>query len=448
MEPEQVAAPLLAWFDGHGRKDLPWQRGRTPYRVWVSEIMLQQTRVAAVIPYFQRFMARFPAVTDLAAADTDEVLHLWSGLGYYARARNLHKTAGVIVSQHHGRFPRDIRRLRDLPGIGRSTAGAILSLAYGQRHPILDGNVKRILARCFAVPGWPGRNSVLRRMWELADACTPRERIGAYNQALMDLGATLCTHREPDCPRCPLAFGCTALTLGEPTAFPEPKPRKTLPVRESRMLLVRNPVGEVLLERRPSMGIWGGLWSLPECDPGQDAADWCLQHLGILPRWVEKLTVRRHTFSHFQLNIIPLQVQLGTESAVIADDNRIAWRDPRQPGELGFAAPIARILREIADDFQIQSGEIQMSRMVHCVKLQREAEGLDRPPYPGDLGKRVFENVSKQAWQDWLRQQTMLINEYRLSPMDPKARSFLEEQMKKFFFGEGSDLPPDYKPRD
>lgn len=351
METDQVAGLLLAWFERHGRKDLPWQRDPSPYRVWISEIMLQQTQVAVVLPYFERFLARFSTVTDLAAADRDQVLHLWSGLGYYARARNLHRAAGIIVSDHGGCFPKDIRRVRDLPGIGSSTAGAILSLACGLRHPILDGNAKRVLARCFAVPDWPGRASVLHRLWELAEACTPQDEVRAYNQAMMDLGATLCIRHEPSCGRCPLAHGCLARLRGEPTAFPGPKPRKTLPVRDSRLLVVRNLAGEVLLERRTPTGIWGGLWSLPECAPGQDAADWCRQRLGVLPRRVEALPVRRHTFSHFLLDIRPLQVELESESGVIADDDRALWCDPRRPNAVGLAAPIARILREITGVF-------------------------------------------------------------------------------------------------
>ncbi|MCB2263972.1 MAG: A/G-specific adenine glycosylase [Candidatus Thiosymbion ectosymbiont of Robbea hypermnestra] len=349
METDQVAAALLPWFDRHGRKDLPWQQDPSPYRVWVSEIMLQQTRVAVVLPYFARFLVRFPAVTDLAAADRDQILHLWSGLGYYARARNLHKAARLIVADHGGCLPDDIQQLQALPGIGRSTAGAILSLARGQRHPILDGNAKRVLARCFAVPGWPGQGAVLRRLWALAETCTPREGVRAYNQAIMDLGATLCTRHEPGCDRCPLAQGCLARRAGTPTAFPEPKPRKDLPVRALRLLVVRNPAGEILLERRAPTGIWGGLWSLPECDPEQDASDWCRQHLGAVPRRVEMLPVRRHTFSHFLLDIGPLRVELPSDATAIADTDRALWRDPRRPGTLGLAAPIARILREITN---------------------------------------------------------------------------------------------------
>jgi len=349
METDQVAAALLPWFERHGRKDLPWQRDPSPYRVWVSEIMLQQTQAAVVLPYFMRFLARFPAVTDLAAADQDQVLHLWSGLGYYARARNLHKAAGRIVTDHGECLPDDIRRLQALPGIGRSTAGAILSLALGQHHPILDGNAKRVLARCFAVPGWPGQSAVLRRLWALAEAYTPQAGVRAYNQAIMDLGATLCTRHAPGCDRCPLAPGCLARRAGTPTAFPEPKPRTTRPVRALHLLVLRNPAGEVLLERRPPAGIWGGLWSLPECDPEQDAADWCRQHLGTLPHRVEMLPVRRHTFSHFHLDIRPLRVELSSDATAVSDTDRALWCNPQRPGALGLAAPIARILREIVN---------------------------------------------------------------------------------------------------
>ena len=347
MDTEWIAGPLLAWFGQHGRWDLPWQRDLSPYRVWVSEIMLQQTRVAVVLHYFERFQARFPTVTDLAAADLGQVLHLWSGLGYYARARNLHRAAGLIVSNHGGCFPDDIRQVRELPGIGRSTAGAILSLALGQRHPILDGNAKRVLARCFAVPGWPGRGAVLRRLWALAEACTPQTRVRAYNQAMMDLGATLCTRHQPSCNHCPFTHSCLARLAGRSTAFPEPKPRAIRPVRESRLLVVRNPAGEVLLEPRAPTGIWGGLWSLPECNSGWDVADWCRQRLGVVPRRVEMLPVRRHTFSHFLLDIRPLRIELQSEPQAIADGDRALWLDLRRPIALGLAAPVVRILREI-----------------------------------------------------------------------------------------------------
>jgi len=232
------AARLLAWFQRHGRHDLPWQKRRTPYRVWVSEIMLQQTQVATVIPYYQRFMARFPTAQVLADAPIDDVLHLWTGLGYYARARNLHKAAQIIRDRHGGRFPRAMEAVQELPGIGRSTAGAILAIATGQRHPILDGNVKRVLTRHGAIPGWPGDKRVEERLWELAERYTPKAHAADYTQAIMDLGATLCTRSKPRCEACPVAVDCAARGLGKQTKFPASKPRKLMPVRRTRMLLL------------------------------------------------------------------------------------------------------------------------------------------------------------------------------------------------------------------
>jgi A/G-specific adenine glycosylase len=344
--PQGFADQVLAWFDRWGRKDLPWQRDASPYRVWVSEVMLQQTQVAVVIPYFERFMTRLPTVAALAADSLDDVLHLWSGLGYYARARNLHRAAGIVVSDCGGVLPKELARLEALPGIGRSTAAAILSLALGQRHAIMDGNVKRVLARYFAVPGFPGRAKVLTRLWDLAERCTPTERVGAYNQAMMDLGATLCTRTAPACGRCPLASGCVALARGEVAAFPAAKPHRGVPVREVRVLILRNAVGEVLLERRPPVGIWGGLWSLPECPPGDEPQDWCRMHLGAVPSRVEKLSPRRHSFTHFRLDIQPLAVDLG-QAANLADGPQHVWYDPASPMPLGLAAPVARILAEL-----------------------------------------------------------------------------------------------------
>ena len=347
MDPQDIAPRLLAWHERHGRKDLPWQRAPSPYRVWVSEIMLQQTQVGVVIPYFERFTARFPEVPSLAAAGLDEVLALWSGLGYYARARNLHTAARLIVHEHGGRFPQVIEQAQALPGIGRSTAGAILSLALGQRHPIVDGNVKRVLTRVFAIPGWPGRSAVLARLWDLADAATPAERVGQYNQAMMDLGATLCTRSRPACPRCPLADGCAAKALGQQGAYPTPNPPRERPTRSVYLLAVHNPAGEVLLERRPPAGIWGGLWSLPECPVDQDPAGWCRERLGAEPRRVEKLPPRRHSFSHFHLDIQPLRIELGDLADRVSDGDCILWYRPDTAAPGGLPAPIERILHEI-----------------------------------------------------------------------------------------------------
>jgi A/G-specific adenine glycosylase len=445
-QPGDFSIAVLDWFDQHGRTDLPWQQQPTPYRVWVSEIMLQQTQVGVVVPYFQRFMAHFPDLASLAAADQNEVLHLWSGLGYYARARNLHRAAQRVVEQHNAHLPADIDSLQALPGIGRSTAAAILSLAFGQRHAILDGNCKRVLARCFGIEGWPGRASVLAELWHLAEILTPAERVNSFNQAMMDLGSTLCTRAAPVCGRCPLAQHCVGLRKGQPRAYPAPKPRRNNPLRHTRMLLVSDPSGALLLQRRPASGVWGGLWVPPELMPGQDVADWCRLHLGSGIARLEMLPIRRHTFSHFQLDIQPMAVWLSANTTRIADDGAQVWIDPANPGGLGLPAPIQRLLAEMAAMHHDKTGELNMTRMVNCVKLGREAEGLDRVPYPGDLGKRVFENVSKQAWADWLKHQTMLINENRLSPMDPKARKFLEEQMDSYFFGEGAALPEGYVP--
>ena len=346
------AVAVLAWHARHGRHDLPWQRpGRAgdPYRVWVSEIMLQQTRVSKVVPYFERFVARFPEVRSLADAPLDEVLHLWSGLGYYARARNLHRAAREIRDAHGGRFPERLDALLALPGVGRSTAGAVLSLALGQRHPILDGNVKRVLARCFGVPGWPGRGAVARRLWELAEALTPHREVGAYNQAMMDLGATLCRRRGPECHRCPLAGRCVGLAEGRPEAYPGPRPARPLPGRAVRMLLVRDPGGRVLLQRRPPAGLWGGLWGLPELGLGEGPLGWCRQHLGGEPAMGRGLPVRSHAFSHFRLEIHPQEILLSSAGCRVLEGEGWVWYNPAQPDARGLAAPVARLLREIAE---------------------------------------------------------------------------------------------------
>ena len=263
MSPDEFGRRVLDWFDAHGRKYLPWKENLTPYRVWVSEIMLQQTQVATAIPYYERFVARFPDLTALADAGLDEVLGLWAGLGYYARARHLHRAARIARDRHGGELPLDSATLRSLPGIGRSTAGAILALAAGQRQPILDGNVKRLLARFAAVEGWPGQARVLAALWELADRYTPAARVADYTQAIMDLGALVCTPRRPRCDRCPLAAGCAAHAQGRQSAYPAPKPRRDSPVRATRMLLLCGLEGEVLLERRPPAGVWGGCGVFP-----------------------------------------------------------------------------------------------------------------------------------------------------------------------------------------
>ena len=348
----EFSTAVLSWFDAHGRKDLPWQRDPTPYRVWVSEIMLQQTQVATVIPYYQRFLQRFTDIRALAAAPLDEVLHLWSGLGYYARARNLHRTAGIVRDEHGGVLPADIDSLQSLPGIGRSTAGAILALAHGRRHPILDGNVKRVLARYHALDGWPGQPAVANRLWQLADAHTPRARVGAYTQAIMDLGATLCTRGDPGCGRCPLASGCRARRLDRVSDYPAPRPRRHKPQRETTMLLLANAAGEVLLERRPPSGIWGGLWSLPEAPPGmRDAAAirrWCGERLRCRIDAPAELPALRHAFSHFTLRIRPLRARVLAQELAVMEGGMYVWYNGRSRAH-GLAAPIRRLLAAFTD---------------------------------------------------------------------------------------------------
>jgi A/G-specific adenine glycosylase len=340
---------LLDWFDCHGRHDLPWQRNPTPYRVWVSEIMLQQTQVGTVIPYFERFMARFPTVRHLAEAPLDEVLHHWSGLGYYARARNLHRAAGIMCERHGGRFPADREALEALPGIGRSTAGAILSLARGQRHAILDGNVKRVLARHAGVEGWSGEPPVLRRLWELAEAYTPMERVAEYTQAIMDLGATVCTRSRPACERCPVAADCVAAASGRTGELPTPRPRRRQPLRDTCLLMVTGPQG-VLLEQRPAQGLWGGLWSFPEVASEAAALVWCRDQLASEASSTEAWEPFVHVFTHFRLRITPLRVHLQNPAGSVMEGPGRVWYNTRTSTRLGVPAPVARLLEELAQE--------------------------------------------------------------------------------------------------
>ncbi len=349
MKTPQFSNRLLAWFDAHGRKDLPWQHNPTPYRVWVSEVMLQQTQVATVIPYFQRFMARFPDITALAAAPLDEVLHLWTGLGYYARARNLHRAAGILHEQHGGKFPLDITAVQTLPGIGRSTAAAILALSSNQRHAILDGNVKRVLSRFHAIEGWPGKQDVEQRLWAMAEQHTPAQRVAHYTQAIMDLGATLCTRAAPACVWCPLHDGCTAYAQGRMADFPTPKPRKALPVRAITLLMLRDSRDGILLVQRPPAGIWGGLWSFPECPADEDIETWCVRHLGYRITASETWPALRHTFSHFHLDITPVHARAREINGIMEGRNAI-WYNPASPKALGLAAPVQRLLTQLSGD--------------------------------------------------------------------------------------------------
>jgi A/G-specific adenine glycosylase len=344
------ARRLLTWFDDHGRHDLPWQRDATPYHVWLSEIMLQQTQVATVIPYYQRFTATFPDVRALAAAAEDAVLAHWSGLGYYARARNLHRAAQIVVADHGGAFPADLEALQALPGVGRSTAGAILSIALGGREAILDGNVKRVLARYHAVSGWPGESAVSARLWELAEAHTPQRRVADYTQAIMDLGATLCTRSSPDCERCPQRRGCEARRLGRQAQFPGRKPRRQVPLRERSFVLALTPEGELLLEKRPAQGIWGGLWCFPEAEDAAAARRWCERALGAGIREQRRLEPLSHTFTHFKLVLNPELLLLSAAPSLVAEPDRLrAWPLKEDP-DVGLAAPISRLWRRLREE--------------------------------------------------------------------------------------------------
>lgn len=338
----KFSAAVLKWFDQHGRKHLPWQQNPTPYRVWVSEIMLQQTQVTTVIPYFEKFMHSFPDVQALAAATRDQVLQHWSGLGYYARGRNLHKSAMQIVEQHNGQFPQTIEGLLELPGIGRSTAGAILSLACGQPAPILDGNVKRVLCRHYTIDGWYGTTSVQKSLWRLTDAVTPAKCTGEYNQGMMDLGATLCTRSSPACDRCPVSNTCRALATGTPTSWPHKKPKKVRPVRSTCMLIVQDSSGAVLMERRPPAGIWGGLWGFPEYADTESALA-AAESIGVIDAGPSQWQPLEHTFTHFHLKINPLHIRLKEAGDQKVSDNGCVWHHPG--AELGgFAAPVSQLL--------------------------------------------------------------------------------------------------------
>jgi A/G-specific adenine glycosylase len=338
----QFAVELLAWFDHAGRKHLPWQQSPTPYRVWISEIMLQQTQVITVIPYYERFMQRFPSVHALAAASLDEVLHLWTGLGYYARARNLHRAATLIVQEHDGQFPASLAEVQALPGIGRSTASAILALACEQRHAILDGNVKRVLTRYFGIAGFPGEKKIETQLWLLAEQCLPQARLRDYTQAIMDLGATLCTRSQPQCNECPFKVRCIANRESLQTSLPTPRPKRIRPSREAFVLVVMNASGAVLLERRPPAGIWGGLWTFPQFDNEADAQAFA----GERPAW-RSLPMYHHAFTHFDLALQPLLIR-DSQPMQIADDDRYCWYDPLRPQRIGLAKPAADLIQQVS----------------------------------------------------------------------------------------------------
>ncbi len=350
----EFAPRVIVWQRQHGRHGLPWQVS-DPYKIWLSEIMLQQTQVSTVLGYYSAFLQRFPDVAALAAAPVDDVLAAWSGLGYYSRARNLHRAARQVVEQHGGQFPADPAGLVSLPGIGRSTAAAIAAFAFGQRAAILDGNVKRVLTRCYGVEGWPGDKTVENQLWALAEQLLPRDAASmvAYTQGLMDLGSQVCVRGQPQCPRCPLNSGCVALASQRTRSLPTARPRKVQPQRSTLMLLARSQDGQVWLERRPPSGIWGGLWSLPQLDSPEALPGWLAQagwpHARLAPAW----PAVQHVFTHFRLTLTPQPLML--EHAEPGPDNG-QWWPLAQALALGLPAPIRRLLAECG---QGRIGEMQ-----------------------------------------------------------------------------------------
>ncbi len=330
---------VLTWFEDHGRKHLPWQQEVSPYKVWVSEIMLQQTQVTTVIPYFQRFMSSFPTVESLAKAPLDEVLAHWTGLGYYARARNLHKAAQQVYQQCGGVFPNTVAGLESLPGIGRSTAGAILSLALNHRATILDGNVKRVLARHQAVKGWPGATAVHNTLWDVAEKFTPTNNCKAYNQAMMDLGATVCTRSSPSCLLCPVSADCIAREKNTWQNYPGKKPKTIKPIRQTTFAIMQNTEDQVYLIRRPEQGIWGGLWCFPEISQANSSITEGADK-------TEVLAMFRHTFSHFHLDIEPIVFTISEPLAELREGGG-AWMAIDDAMSKGLAAPVVNLLQQL-----------------------------------------------------------------------------------------------------
>lgn len=345
-----ISPPLLKWFDQFGRKNLPWQQDKTPYRVWVSEIMLQQTQVTTVIPYFSTFMQQFPTVESLAAATEDQVLHQWTGLGYYTRARNLHRSAKMIASQYQGKLPDELASLEALPGIGRSTAGAILALGFGLQATILDGNVKRVLTRFHGITQWSGDKQTLAQLWELAEQHTPKKRIADYTQAIMDLGATLCTRSKPQCAECPLATHCVAYAQKLTALIPATKPKKSLPTRQKTFIVIMHQ-GKILLEKRPTTGIWAKLWSMPEIigqATTKEIKSFCREQLKLTVSHIQLNDTFRHTFSHFHLDILPAFVQVKAIPSKIMENEQQIWYNLAKPQSIGLPQPIKNLIQKIA----------------------------------------------------------------------------------------------------
>lgn len=338
---------ILSWYDQYGRKNLPWQHNITPYRVWLSEVMLQQTQVKTVIPYFEEFTTEFETIEALAKASEDQVLKLWSGLGYYSRARNLHKAAKQVCDDFDAVFPDSMEDMQSLAGVGRSTAAAILSIALEQPQAILDGNVKRVLTRYHAIEGWTGKATVLKQLWLCAEQHLPTSRNRDYTQAIMDLGATLCTRSKPACCHCPLQLGCVAFKQGNMTDYPTPKKKKALPEKKTIMLILQNAEQEVFMLKRPPTGIWGGLWCFPQFETDSDVTAW-LDRQDLNAIIIERLVKFTHVFSHFRLQIEPLIMQLESplKEGVMEDDKNL-WYNLNTEFKGGLATPVQKLLQEI-----------------------------------------------------------------------------------------------------
>lgn len=339
------SSQLIAWQKQHGRHDLPWQNTTDPYAIWVSEIMLQQTQVSAVIGYYSKFMQRFPTIADLANAAQDEVLQHWSGLGYYSRARNLHNAAQMIMDEHNGVFPQDFATIQTLPGIGRSTAAAIASFAFNQVQTILDGNVKRVLTRHFAIEGWPGTPKIEKELWLLAEQLLPQTDMVAYTQGLMDLGATLCTRSKPQCARCPLTASCAALQQQRVNQLPTPKPRKATPEKHTTMLVLLEG-DSIMLEKRPPTGIWGGLWSFPELEADSDYINIVQQRFGVSVQPAAALPGLSHAFTHFKLHITPQPLTV-IKRAPQAGEPGTVWLNIEDAINAAIPTPVRKILQSM-----------------------------------------------------------------------------------------------------
>lgn len=350
INPNTFHKILLNWFDQSGRKDLPWQKNITPYRVWLSEIMLQQTQVTTVINYFKRFTKTYPTLKSLSHANEDDVLALWTGLGYYARARNLLKCAKIITTKHHGCFPNNLETLETLPGIGRSTAGAILSIAFKQHAPILDGNVKRVLTRLYGIKEWAGNKKTHDTLWQIAGTLTPETRTADYTQAIMDLGAMICTRSNPVCAQCPFAKTCIAKLKNITDKIPAKKPKTHKPTKTTTLLIIQNKNGDIYLEKRPSKGLWGGLWSFPECETACSPKNYCSKQWKIKPIQIKEWPEFKHTFTHFHLMITPVLIVISNKMAKsMAPGNAIWYNHEQTKIPLGFATPVKKLLIKLKE---------------------------------------------------------------------------------------------------